>query len=367
MKTDTLIVGAGIIGLAIAREISKEGQQVVVLEKNKRAGDETSSRNSGVIHSGIYYPTGSLKAIFCVEGNRLLYEYVKKRNIGYRNTGKLVVATSSEEIDKLEQLHAKGRENGVEGLELLTKDRVEKIQPEIKAELAMFCPSSGIIDASDFILSLEADLQQKGVTVSFNAKVENINKLNKGFSVQVNSEESYSVDAETVINCAGLNAVDIASRTEDLNQDLVPEAYYGKGHYFQLNGNHPFKKHLVYPLPAKDSLGVHVSLDISGKVRFGPDLTWVEELDYSFDETLKEKFIESIKIYWPNLNPEKLTPDYTGIRPKIYGPGGKTADFLLQTSKEHKLEGLINLLGIESPGLTASLSIAKKVSSILFS
>ena len=365
MKTDTVIVGAGVIGLAIAREISKKGHEVVVLEANSRAGEETSSRNSGVIHSGIYYPTGSNKAIFCVEGNRLLYEYVQNRNIGYRNTGKLVVATSKEEIVRLEQLHAKGTENGVEGLELLSKEKVEKMQPEIKAELGLFCPSSGIIDAADFVLSLEADLQQSNVIVSFNAEVEGINKSNTGFIVQVKGNESYVIEADTIINCAGLLAVDMAKKVEGIDEGLIPQAYYGKGHYFQLSGSHPFKNHLVYPLHRKDSLGIHVSIDISGKARFGPDLTWIEKLDYSFDESLKDKFVESIQTYWPNLDPDRLIPDYTGIRPKIYGPEEKPVDFLLQSSKDHQVEGLINLLGIESPGLTASLAIAKGVISML--
>jgi len=365
LKTDTVIVGSGVIGLAIAKEVSKEGREVVVLEANPRAGEETSSRNSGVIHSGIYYPTGSNKAIFCVEGNRLLYEYVHNRNIGYRNTGKLVVATSKDEIERLEQLHAKGRENGVEGLELLSKEKVEKMQPEIKAELGLFCPSSGIIDAADFVLSLEADLQRNNVIVSFNAEVENISKSNPGFTVQVKGDESYVIETDTLINCAGLNAVDVAKKVEGIDENLLPQAYYGKGHYFQLSGSHPFKNHLVYPLHRKHSLGIHVSIDISGKARFGPDLIWTEKIDYSFDESLKDKFVESIQTYWPNLDPDRLTPDYTGIRPKIYGPDEKPADFLLQSSKDHQIEGLINLLGIESPGLTASLAIAKKVSNLL--
>ena len=364
MKTDTVIVGAGVIGLAIAKEVSKEGREVVVLEANSRAGEETSSRNSGVIHSGIYYPTGSNKAIFCVEGNRLLYEYVHNRNIGYRNTGKLVVAARKDEIERLEQLHAKGRENGVEGLELLSKEKVEKMQPEIKAELGLFCPSSGIIDAADFVLSLEADLQRNNVIVSFNAEVENISKSNPGFTVQVKGDESYVIETDTLINCAGLNAVDVAKKVEGIDKNLLPQAYYGKGHYFQLSGSHPFKNHLVYPLHRKDSLGIHVSIDISGKARFGPDLIWTEKIDYSFDESLKDKFVESIQAYWPNLDPDRLTPDYTGIRPKIYGPDENPADFLLQSSKDHQVEGLINLLGIESPGLTASLAIAKKVSNL---
>ena len=365
MKTDTVIIGAGVIGLAIAKEISRKGHEVIVLEQHSRAGEETSSRNSGVIHSGIYYPTESNKAIFCVEGNRLLYEYAKKRNIGHRNTGKLVVATTFKEIDQLESLMERGKNNGVEGLEMISKKGVEKIQPEIKAELALFCPSSGIIDAADLILGLEVELQQKGVITTFNSKVEGVEvKSRSGFILNVRAEENFFIEADNLINSAGLNAVGLAKKIKGIPEDLLPKSYFAKGHYFQLSGEHPFNNHLVYPLHTKDSLGLHVSVDISGKVRFGPDVSWVEDLDYSFDESLKEEFVKAIRSYWPNLNPEKLSPDYTGIRPKIYAPKEEPADFMVQTSTEHGVEGLVNLFGIESPGLTCSLALARNVARI---
>lgn len=366
MKTDTVIIGAGVIGLAIAKEIAKKGHEVIVLEKNHRAGEETSSRNSGVIHSGIYYPMGSNKASSCVEGNRLLYEYAKKRNVAHRNTGKLVVATTSKEIERLESLHTKGKNNGVQGLELIPKKEVRKIQPEIRAELALSCPSSGVIDAAELVLSLEAELQQKEVIISFHSKVKEIEtKSRSGFAIHVASSESFIIEADNVINCAGLFAVELAKNIEGMPEKLIPSSYYAKGHYFQLSGSHPFTNHLVYPLNTKDSLGVHVSVDLGGKARFGPDVSWIKDIDYSFDESLKSKFVKDIQSYWPGLNVKKLLPDFTGIRPKIYGPEEEPADFLIQNDKEHHLPGLINLFGIESPGLTCSLSLAKKVAEML--
>ncbi len=367
LKTDTVVIGSGIVGLACAREIAQKGDQVVVLEKHGRSGEETSSRNSGVIHSGIYYPTGSKKATLCVEGNRLLYEYVKNRNIAYRNTGKIIVASTVDEVEKLERLFRKGLDNNVKHLSILSKREVIKYQPEIIAEQGLYCPSSGIVDVSELIQSLEAELQELGVIIAYNSIVEDIHIDScSGFKLMVRGQENYSINAQKVVNSAGLHAVDLATKIKEIPREIIPKAYYAKGHYFQLGGNHPFTDKLIYPLNEKDGLGIHVTLDISGKVRFGPDVTWIEEIDYSFDEDLRESFVEVIKTYWPNLNPEKLTPDYTGIRPKIYGPNDEPADFLIQTSKEHKISGLVNLLGIESPGLTSSFAMAREVVKNLF-
>ena len=367
LKTDTVVIGSGIVGLACAREIAQKGYQVVVLEKHGRSGEETSSRNSGVIHSGIYYPTGSKKATLCVEGNRLLYEYVKNRNIAYRNTGKIIVASTVDEVEKLERLFRKGLDNNVKHLSILSKREVIKYQPEIIAEQGLYCPSSGIVDVPELIQSLEAELQELGVIIAYNSIVEDIHIDScSGFKLMVRGQENYSINAQRLVNSAGLHAVDLAKKMKEIPREIIPKAYYAKGHYFQLGGKHPFTDKLIYPLNEKDGLGIHVTLDISGKVRFGPDVTWIEEIDYSFDEDLRESFVEVIKTYWPNLNPEKLTPDYAGIRPKIYGPNDEPADFLIQTSKEHKISGLVNLLGIESPGLTSSFAVAREVVKNLF-
>ncbi len=351
----------------MAKEISRKGHEVIILEQHSRAGEETSSRNSGVIHSGIYYPTGSNKATLCVEGNRLLYEYAKGRNIWHRNTGKLVIASTSEEEGKLESLVENGKRNNVEDLELISKKRIHRFQPEILAESALYCPSSGIIDAAELILSLETEVQQKDIITSYNSEVEEIEVSDStGITLHVRAEESFTIEADNVINSAGLHAVDLARKIKGIPEGILPKSYFAKGHYFQLSGNHPFKKHLVYPLPTKDSLGVHLSFDVSGKVKFGPDVFWIEGIDYSFNESRKDDFVSAIKTYWPDLNPDKLFPDYTGIRPKIYGPTEEPADFVIQTSKQHKIKGLVNLFGIESPGLTCSLPLAKKVANLLF-
>lgn len=367
LKTDTVVIGSGIVGLACAREIAKKGDQVVILEQYGRSGEETSSRNSGVIHSGIYYPTGSRKATLCVEGNSLLYEYVKNRNVAYRNTGKIIIASTVDEVEKVERLFRKGLDNDVKHLKILSKSEVIKYQPEIVAEQGLYCPSSGIVDVPELIQSLEAELQELGVIIAYNSRVEDIHiESNSEFKVVVSGQENYSINAQRLVNSAGLHAVDLAKKMKEIPREIIPKAYYAKGHYFQLGGKHPFTDKLIYPLNEKDGLGIHVTLDISGKVRFGPDVTWIEEIDYSFDEDLRESFVEVIKTYWPNLNPEKLTPDYTGIRPKIYGPNDEPADFLIQTSKEHKISGLVNLLGIESPGLTSSFAVAREVVKNLF-
>ena len=260
-----------------------------------------------------------------------------------------------------------GKRNNVKDLELISKKRIHRFQPEILAESALYCPSSGIIDAAELILSLEAEVQQKDIITSYNSEVEEIEVSDStGITLHVRAEESFTIEADNVINSAGLHAVDLARKIKGIPEGILPKSYFAKGHYFQLSGNHPFKKHLVYPLPTKDSLGVHVSFDMSGKVKFGPDVFWIEGIDYSFNESRKDDFVSAIKTYWPDLNPDKLFPDYTGIRPKIYGPTEEPADFVIQTSKQHKIKGLVNLFGIESPGLTCSLPLAKKVANLLF-
>ena len=238
---------------------------------------------------------------------------------------------------------------------------------KILAESALYCPSSGVIDAAELILSLEAEVQQKNIITSLNSEVQGIEISNStGITLHVQAEERFTIEADNVINCAGLHAVDLARKIKEIPESILPKSYLAKGHYFQLSGNHPFKKYLIYPLPTKDSLGVHLSFDRSGKVKFGPDISWIEDVDYSFNEYRKDDFVSAIQTYWPDLNPDKLFPDYTGIRPKINGPTEDQADFIIQTSEQHKIKGLVNLFGIESPGLTSSLSLAKKVTNLLF-
>ena len=363
--SESVVIGGGVVGLSVARELALKKSKVIILEKEPCNGSETSSRNSGVIHSGIYYPQNSLKSQFCVDGNRLLYQYALDRKIAFQNTGKIVIASSSDEVSNLENLYKNGHINGVSGLELLTQAEITKNYVEDLTVVAgLYCPSSGIIDAHDLIMALESDLQSLGVIMSNNTFVNNIHSNSSGgYEVEVKSKESFfNIKCDVLINCGGLHATEVAKKIDKMQADKIPTTHFAKGHYFSFTGDHPFKDLLIYPLPSKDSLGIHVSPDTSGKIRFGPDLNWIENLDYSFQENIKEKFYVSIKKYWPGIDRQKLHPDYTGIRPKIYGPSEKAVDFKIQTSDDHGLHGLINLFGIESPGLTSSLAIGKYVS-----
>ena len=361
---ESVVIGAGVVGLSVARELALKGSKVILLEKETFNGSETSSRNSGVIHSGIYYPQNSLKSRFCVEGNQLLYQYALDRKIAFRNTGKIVIASSSEEVSDLENLYENGKNNEVRGLKLITQAEItKKYIKDIVAFAGLYCPSSGIIDSHDLIMALESDLQSLGAIISNNSFVKNIHSTSSnGYELEIASQEDFfKIKCDVVINCAGLHATKVANKIDKMQADQIPSMHFAKGHYFSLTGDHPFKDFLIYPLPSKDSLGIHVSPDTSGKIRFGPDLNWIENLDYSFQENVKEKFYKSIKKYWPAVDQQKLHPDYTGIRPKIYGPSEKAVDFQIQTSDDHGLHGLINLFGIESPGLTSSLAIGKYV------
>jgi len=365
---ESVVIGGGVVGLSVAKELALKNSKVILLDKETCNGSATSSRNSGVIHSGIYYPQNSLKSRFCVEGNQLLYQYALDRKIGFRNTGKIVIASSSEEISDLENLYENGKNNGVRGLKLLTQSEITKnYLEELVACAGLYCPSSGIIDSHDLIMALESDLQSLGAIISNNSFVKSIHcNSSNGYELEIASQEDFfKIKCDAVINCAGLHATEVANTIDKLQADKIPSMHFAKGHYFSLAGDHPFKDFLIYPLPSKDSLGIHVSPDTSGKVRFGPDHNWIEKLDYSFQENVKEKFYTSIKKYWPAVDQQKLHPDYTGIRPKIYGPSEKAADFQIQTSDDHGLHGLINLFGIESPGLTSSLAIGKYVSEIV--
>ena len=364
MNIQTLIIGGGVVGLAIAVKLADSGHEVVVLEKNVRLGEETSSRNSGVIHAGIYYPTNSLKAKLCVRGNELLYDYAKTRKIAYQNTGKLIVSSKKEDLDKLKTLFKKGKANRVKGLSLLKKEQILEMEPDLNCEHAIFSATTGIIDAAELIFALETDLLNNGGIISLNSEVIKIDTDGPKKEVYVQADQNFKVSATNIINSAGHTAVSLAHKINGLSKKHIPKAFLAKGHYYQLLGKHNFQ-HLIYPLPNKYGLGIHLGLGIDGKAKFGPDLTWVDELNYSFNESLHQKFVESIKTYWPGLKETKLVPDYTGIRPKINGPNDENADFIIQTEEIHGIKGLINLFGIESPGLTSSLAIGETIRSIL--
>ncbi|MEN7342629.1 MAG: NAD(P)/FAD-dependent oxidoreductase [Pseudomonadota bacterium] len=356
---DAIIVGAGIVGLAVGRALALDGLRVAVLESESVPLTQTSSRNSEVIHAGIYYPPGSLKAALCVEGKHMLYDYCQHRGVPFQRLGKLIVATSGDDVAKLEQYKATAEENGVPDLEWRSQVNVAQLEPEIVCDTALFSPSTGILDTHAYALALQGDLEDAGGMVICHSNFLNAERSGDVWQIRV-AEGDEVVTSRVLVNSAGLTAVDCAARIADLDPKFVPSAHYAIGHYFTLSGRAPFK-HLIYPTATNAGLGVHVTLDIAGQARFGPDVAWVDRIDYSFDVERKASFVEAIKLYYPALDAKRLTPGYTGIRPKIAGPGEPAADFVISGPDEHGQQGLVNLFGIESPGITASLAIAARV------
>lgn len=322
-----------------------------------------SARNSGVIHAGMYYPKNSLKTKFCVEGNKLLYKYAKLKKISHKKTGKFIIASHKNELVNLEKIFLQGRSNGVD-LKKSTLEEIKKKEPELNVVGGLFSPETGIIDVPEFITSLEGDIQHNEGVISFNTNFLSAKRKRKAFSIQCSDLDEFEIEACVLINSAGLGSENVSSTISPLKKVFTHKIHFAKGHYFKYSGINPFDS-LIYPLPSESSQGLHVGFDISRQLRFGPDISWVDEIDYLFDETLKEKFISSIHNYWPGMEPERLHPDYCGIRPKIQKPSEKMKDFSIQFPKDHKVEGFINLQGIESPGITSSLAIGKYVSSMI--
>jgi L-2-hydroxyglutarate oxidase LhgO len=362
-SVDVVVIGAGVVGLAVARALAMQGRETIVLERHGREGEETSSRNSGVIHSGIYYPPGSLKARMCVRGRELLYEYCRARGIPHDQCGKLLVAQQSQ-VGKLHALVENGRRNGVHDLKWLEPSESSSLEPEVRCDAAVWCPSTGIVDAHELMSCLLADLEAHGGAVAFGTDFESARTNGNGFQVTSSSSGDESViECRLLINSAGLSAPRILDRIVDYPAARRRTGYYAKGHYFSLRGASPFR-HLVYPMPGEAGLGVHATLDLAGKTRFGPDVEWVQELDYQVDTARAASFYQAIREYWPGLPDGALQPDYSGIRPKLVGPGASAADFEIEGPEAHGLPGLINLLGIESPGLTSSLAIGEYVTTL---
>lgn len=359
-RVDCIVVGAGVIGLAAAREMATRGREVVVLEAESAVGTHTSSRNSEVIHAGIYYPAGSLKARLCVRGKNMLYEYCRARDIRHRRIGKLIVATVSGEVGALEKYQAQAVANGVNDLRWLDADEVARLEPEVRCVAGLFSPSTGILDSHEYLLALQADIERAGGSVVCHSPVGAIDASGDGFAVSVGGASEFRVAAATLVNAAGLWATDVARAIRGIDPDTVPEAYFARGHYFSLSGKAPFR-HLVYPVAGTAGLGIHLTLDVAGQARFGPDVQWIESIDYSFAGPRTSQFAAAIRRYYPALDERRLTEGYTGIRPKLCGPGSAPADFLIQGPADHGLAGLVQLFGIESPGLTASLAIAERV------
>jgi L-2-hydroxyglutarate oxidase LhgO len=359
-KVDAVVIGAGVVGLAVARALAVRGREVLVLERNGAIGEETSSRNSEVIHAGIYYAPGSLKARLCRAGKEMLYAYARERGIGHRRCGKLIVAVHENQTEKLNHILECAQANQVNDLRLMSADECAVMEPEVRAARGLFSPSTGIIDSHALMTSLHGDLEYHGGVVAFNTDVEALDLEDGGLAVRTGGAEGLVLKPEILINAAGLGAQGLVS-----GFSLAPPALRcAIGHYYALSGKAPFD-HLVYPVPEDGGLGVHVTLDLGGQVKFGPDVRWIDHVDYRFDDSRRSDFIKAISAYYPGLDPARLQPAYTGIRPKLSGPGEPAADFRIDGPEHHGIPGLVNLFGIESPGLTAALAIGEEVTSRL--
>ena len=369
-STDTVVIGAGVVGLAIARELALAGREVIVLEKNAAIGEETSARNSEVIHAGLYYPRGSLKARFCVEGRQRLYEYCEARHIPHRRCGKLLVATHPGQVRKLDSVQAAAVANGVTDLEQLSAHDVQRLEPQVHALAGFLSPSTGIVDSHAFMLALRGDLEAAGGAIATHCRC--TAAKHDGATWQLTcatADVPFSLRARTVVNAAGLHATRVA-RLLDAADDTIPRPHFAKGNYFTYSGRSPFA-HLVYPLPEDGGLGVHATLDLAGRVRFGPDVEWLRDdvdtdaLDYAVDPARSAAFYGAIRNYWPALPDGGLLPAYSGIRPKTSGRGEPAADFSVRRSGERGHARLVQLFGIESPGLTSALAIGVYVADLL--
>lgn len=367
-KVKVTIIGAGVIGLGIAAEISRAYKDVILVERNPSFGQETSSRNSEVIHAGIYYPKDSLKLKTCLEGRKLLYEFCKRNNIPHKRIGKLIIAINEDEAKDLKKLFSRGKENGVEDLILISIEEIKKMEPHINAEEAIYSPSTGILDTHSFMKCLASSFEKAGGQIAYNTQVVGIGKVKDGYDVTVTDgqKETFTFNSRVVINCAGLNSDQVAAMA-GLNKREY-KLKYCKGDYFRLaRSKASLVKHLVYPVPKESGagLGIHLTPDLSGSVRLGPDDEYVEKLEYSIDPAKARLFHESVSAFLPSINISDIAPDTSGIRPKLQGQGEGFRDFIIRHEYADGLMGFINLIGIESPGLTASLSIAKMVVKVI--
>lgn len=382
-QVDTVVVGAGVVGLAVARALALAGREVMVIEQGHAVGQGVSSRNSEVIHAGLYYPTGSLKAKMCVRGKELLYDYLSERDLPHRRCGKLIVATDASQLDKLAKIEAQAAANGVT-VQRLDAEQAKTLEPELECLAALLSPSTGIVSAHDLMTSLQGDLENAGGMVALATEVKNIAFFKEkepvsGVLIAQGAMESGANDApleqielgfKWLINATGLSAPLLAQRMQGLASEHVPPAFFAKGNYYALSGKAPFQ-HLIYPIPEAAGLGVHLTLDLGGQAKFGPDVQWLpevtepEQIDYSVDPRRADGFYAEVRKYWPGLRDGQLTPSYSGVRPKITAPHEAAADFVIQGPATHGVMGLINLFGIESPGLTSCMAIGEEVAQIM--
>ncbi len=359
-KVECVVIGAGVIGLAIARRLARAGREVIVLEAAEGIGTVTSSRNSEVIHAGIYYKAGSLMARMCVSGKLALYEYCREHGIPHRNCGKLIVATTPQETERLQSIRAHAEANGVLDLQTLPGEAARQLEPALNCDAALLSPSTGIVDSHAFMLALRGDAEESGAAFAFHTPLLRGRALAGEIELDAGGETPTTLACRLVINAAGLAASAIARSIDGMPIELIPPAYLAKGNYFSCSARAPFSR-LIYPVPEPGGLGVHLTLDMAGQARFGPDVEWIDAIDYAVDPARAERFYPAIRRYWPTLPDGALMPSYSGIRPKIVPPAVAVQDFLIQGPRDHGVAGLINLFGIESPGLTSSLAIADHV------
>jgi L-2-hydroxyglutarate oxidase LhgO len=364
-RVECVVIGAGAIGLAVARALAMAGREVVILEAEEAIGTHTSSRNSEVIHAGIYYPQGSLKARSCVSGRQRLYLYCEEHGVPFRRCGKLIVATDQNQVPQLREILRRSHANGVTDVVEIPAAEAMRMEPALHCVAALHSPSTGVIDSHALMLAYLGDAEAAGAMLALKSPLERAVVTAQGFELE---SEKTRIRTKILVNSAGLRAPSVARLIEGFPPDRIPPELYAKGNYYSLAGRPPFSR-LVYPVPEPGGLGVHVTLDLAGQARFGPDVEWVERIgregDYSVDPRRADGFYAAIRRYWPALRDGALSPGYAGIRPKISGPGEPAADFVLQGPEDHGMPGLVNLFGIESPGLTASLTLAENVGALL--
>ena len=363
-RVDCVVIGAGVIGLAVARAAARGGREVVVVEAANAIGTVTSSRNSEVVHAGIYYPTGSLKARLCVAGRERLYEYCAEHGVAHRRCGNLIVATSDGERGTLERLRLQALRNGVTDIVRLDPRDVAALEPALRCVDALHSPPTGIVDSHQYMLALEGDARDAGATIAFGSPLSGGCVTGDGIELAIDGAEPMRVRARSVIGSAGHDSQRVARSIAGIPHESVPPAYLCKGNYFRLAGKSPFSR-LIYPVPEAAGLGVHLTLDLAGQARFGPDTEWVDAIDYRVDPARAERFYPAIRRYWPELEDGALVPDYAGVRPKVQAPREAASDFVIRGPRDHGVPGFVGLYGIESPGLTASLAIAEHVVALL--
>ncbi len=359
-RVEVVVIGAGVVGLAIGRALALAGREVLLLESEPHFGTGTSSRNSEVIHAGIYYPAGSLKARLCVDGRRQLYAYCAERGVAHRKLGKLIVATRGSQVEALQEIHGRALANGVENIGLVSADEAKQLEPRLACVAALHSQETGIVDSHGLMLALLGDLESAGGLLACATPFARAQRRGSGWLVHTGGEAPFVLAADWLVNAAGLQAQDVAARIESLPPECIPRRHLARGCYFQLAGRAPFSR-LVYPVPVPGGLGVHLTLDLGGQARFGPDVERIDAIDYTVDPRRADSFYAEVREYWPQLPDASLAPAYCGVRPKLAGPGEPAADFVIAGPQSHGVSALVNLFGIESPGLTACLAIGAQV------